>query len=351
MAEGTRGRFAAILAGARAPLGCASLRGRFAAILAGARAPLGYASLRGRFAALLAAALAVGCAAWPPWERPLPPAPPIDAGKIAADVRWLADDAREGRGAGTQGLDEAAEWLAQQFRAAGLTPLGDAGGFLQRFEMPVAIRVTRESLRAGKERFAPQRDFAALLSSADASLRGELVFAGYGISAPEEGYDDWAGLDAAGGVALVLEDRPGGGHERLAGVHGNAYLSRASKIANARDHGAAAVLFAPASDEAGGGAILEVAEPDGDPGQGASGIPVLALSRRAAARLVALAGGPSLAERQRGIDAEFRPASQRLAGVPVQVEVRVERRTGSAANVLGLLEGSDPVLRREVVVI
>jgi hypothetical protein len=322
MADGTRGR-----GGGHAPA-------------AAARA--------GGFAALFVLA---GCAAWPPWERPLPPAPPIDAAEIAADVRWLADDAREGRGAGTQGLDAAAAWLADRFRAAGLAPLGGAGGFLQRFEMPVAIRVAQESLRAAGEGFAPQRDFAALLSSGDGTLRGDLVFAGYGISAPEQGYDDWAGLDAHGGVALLLEDRPGGEHARLEGVHANVHLSRAHKIANARDHGAAAVLFAPATDDSGDGALFDVAVPDANPGQQSSGIPVLALSRDAAERLVASGGGPSLAERQRGIDAAFQPASQRLAGVHVEVEVQIERRTASAANVVGLLEGADPLLRREAVVI
>ncbi len=317
--------------------------------------PLGRASTlraRGGGLAPAAAALALaGCATWPPWERALPPAPPIDAARIAADVRWLADDAREGRGAGTQGLDAAAAWLAEEFRAAGLAPGGDAGGYLQRFEMPVSIRVLRESLRAGGESFAPRRDFAALLSSGDASVRGELVFAGYGISAAERGYDDWARLDARGGVALVLEDRPGGDQGPFAGVHANAYLSRAHKVASARDHGAAAVLLAPATDDPGDAAMLEATQPSANPSQQSSGIPVLSLSRKAAERLVTLAGGPSLAERQREIDAALRPASELLPGVAVDLEVRIERRMGSAANVVGLLEGADPELRREAVVI
>ena len=99
----------------------------------------------GRWSAAAGAALALaaGCAAWPPWEPPLPPAPPIDAARIEADVRWLADDAREGRGAGTRGLEAAAAWIADAFRAAGLAPGGDDGGYLQRFEMPISIRVVR----------------------------------------------------------------------------------------------------------------------------------------------------------------------------------------------------------------
>jgi hypothetical protein len=154
----------------------------------------------------------------------------MDAARIEADVRWLADDAREGRGAETQGLEDAAEWLAQAFRSAGLDPGGDDGGYLQRFEMPVSLRVAREALRAGSENFAAGRDFAALLSSGDGSVRGPLVFAGYGISAPEQGYDDWASSPVEGAVVLVLEDRPGGDASPFTGVQADAFLSRAHKI-------------------------------------------------------------------------------------------------------------------------
>jgi hypothetical protein len=302
-------------------------------------------------AACVALLLAAGCAAWPPWESALPPAPPMDAGRIAADVRWLADDAREGRGPGTQGLAAAAAWLADEFRAAGLAPGGDDGGYLQRFEMPVSIRVVSERLRAGALELAPQRDFAALLSSADARAGGPLVFAGYGISAPERGYDDWAQADVRGAVALVLDDRPGGDEGPFEGVHANVYLSRAHKVASARDRGAVAVLLAPSTPDGGDAALLEAGQPSANPSQQSSGIAVLSLSRPAAERVVALAGGPSLAERQREIDAALRPATQVLSGVSVDLEVRIERRMGTAANVVGVLEGSDPELRREAVVV
>jgi hypothetical protein len=305
-------------------------------------------ALAGSGVALL---LAAGCAAWPPWEPALPPAPPMDAGRIAADVTWLADDAREGRGAGTQGLEAAAAWLADQFRTAGLAPGGDDGSWLQRFEMPVSIRVVSERLRAGALELEPQRDFAALLSSADAQVRGPLVFAGYGISAPERGYDDWAHVDARGAVALVLDDRPGGDAGPFEGVHANVYLSRAHKVASARERGAVAVLLAPSTPDGGDAALLEAGQPSANPSQQSSGIAVLSLSRPAAERLVALGGGPSLAERQREIDAAIRPASQALSGVAVDVEVRIERRMGTAANVVGILEGADPALRREAVVV
>jgi len=302
-----------------------------------------------RHAAAAAAALALAaCAAFAP---PLPPAPPMDPARIAVDVAWLADDAREGRGAGTRGLGDAAQWLAARFAEAGLAPAGRDGSWLQPFELPIGIEVAREALRAGGAGFEAGRDFAALLSSGSGRARGPLVFAGYGIAAPEHGYDDWAGVDVTGSVALVLDDRPPGADELFAGLHGNALLGRAQKISNARDRGALAVLLAPSASEGEAAAPLELRDPSAGPSQSSSEIPVLSLSREAAERLVALAGGPSLAERQRGIDAARRPASERFPATAIELEVRIERRTGEAANVLGRLEGSDPALRREAVVI
>jgi aminopeptidase YwaD len=275
----------------------------------------------------------------------------MDAERIAADVRWLADDAREGRGAGTQGLEAAAEWLAQAFRGAGLAGGGDEGGYLQRFEMPISLRVVRETLRAGGLDLEAGSDFAALLSSGDGDVSGPLVFAGYGISAPEHGYDDWDGAPVEGAVVLVLEDRPGGDGSPFAGVRANAFLSRAHKISNARDRGARAVLLAPSTDDGENAALAQSARPSANPSQRSSGIPVLSLSRAAAERMVGLAGGAGLGERQQRIDAALRPASEALPTVEVVLEVQMERRLGSAANVVGILEGSDPILRHEAVVV
>ena len=308
-------------------------------------------SARPRAAAAAAALALAACAAWRPFEPALPPAPALEAARIAADVRWLADDAREGRGAGTQGLADASAWLTDAFRAAGLAPGGPSGAWLQAFEVPVSIRVARESLRAGAAELAPGRDFAALLTSGNGRAQGPLAFAGYGIAARDHGYDDWEHVDVTGAVVLVLDDRPPGADAIFAGVHANALLDRAQKIANARDHGARAVLLAPAASEGDDAAPLDLRDPSAGPAQSSSAIPVLSLSRTAAERIVAQAGGPSLTERQREIDAERRPASQRLVGVEIDLEVQIERDVGQAANVIGRLEGADPALRHEAVVV
>ncbi|HTF35516.1 MAG TPA: M20/M25/M40 family metallo-hydrolase [Myxococcota bacterium] len=304
------------------------------------------------FSIFLALLLALSSCGGPArWTRPVPEAPMIDATKVAEDVGWLADDAREGRGLGTAGLDSAARYLANGFRDAGLAPGGRGGAYLSPFEMPVAIRITRADLVLGEIALVRGRDFEAYLSSADGEAQGEVVFAGYGISADGLGYDDYAGLDATGKIALVLDYRPADATGPLNGAAGAPYLSRAYKTLNARRHGAIAVLIAPSIVP-----TPEVVErlPRADsanPTLQAGETIALAVSRAAAERIVAGARGPSLALRQAGIDASGQPGSAPLAGARVRVRVQIERRMGTVSNVVGILRGSDPALGREAVVV
>lgn len=282
---------------------------------------------------VLLAALAVACAQRPAgW--PLPPgpdvAPPFDAARIGADVAWLADDARQGRGLATEGLDAARDWLAAQFETVGLATQ------LQRFEMPVAIRVAQADLEAAGHAFERGADFEAFAGSADGDVSGELVFAGYGVSDPASGYDDYAGLDVTGKVVLLLSHGPPG----LANHHAD-YLARPYKVVNARHHGAAAVLLAPASAET-PGLAGRPQDADRNPTIPAGALPLLGLSRTAAERLV-----PDLAKRRVAIDEGGHPCSY-ATGLGVRVRVRVERATGEVANVVGVLRG-DP--GKEAVVI
>ncbi len=276
---------------------------------------------------------------------PLPPAPPMQAERVARDVAWLADDAREGRGPGSPGVAAAAAYLEAGFRAAGLEPGGE-DGYRQAFPMPVAIRVARQALSVDGAPLQPGVDFGALVSSADGEVAGEVVFAGYGISAPHSGWDDYAGLDVEGRVVLVLDDRPGGREGPLGDRSANRFLLRSEKVANARRHGAAAVLLAPSAADAPGEPEPAGSNPTTQP----SGIVALWLGRGAAERLVAAAGGPTLAELQAAIDASG-PDSQALPGVRLEAAVAIEREQGVGVNVIGIRRGSDPALRAEAVVI
>jgi hypothetical protein len=228
--------------------------------------------------------------------------------------------------------------VARAFADAGLEPATPGGDYLQRFEMPVTIAVADAQL--GIEGVPLERgpDFEAFAGSADAELDAELVFAGYGISDAEAGYDDYAGIDVTGKIVLVLDHGP----EIVAvrkGQQGATRLGRAYKLVNAGRHGATALLLAPSESAAPGlaaSAGAEQSNPTTAPGKLAG----LGLSRLAAERILR-ARGLDLAELQARIDRDAAPASQPI-DARARVRVRVEREQDEVANVVGVLPGSHP---------
>ena len=138
-----------------------------------------------------------------------------DEQRIAADVNALADDRMEGRETGTRGYDLAAEDAAKRFREIGLQPAGDDGTFFQRVPL---LKATREAegaalvvKRGGREialrfrdQFLPALDFNA----AEHALEAPAVFVGHGVHAPELQYDDFAGLDVRGKIAVLFSGAP-----------------------------------------------------------------------------------------------------------------------------------------------
>ncbi|HSG40274.1 MAG TPA: peptidase M28, partial [Thermoanaerobaculia bacterium] len=118
------------------------------------------------------------------------------AGTAAADrlrdaVRWLADDAREGRGIGTKGLEEASRWLADRFREAGAEPAGQDGGWFQSFDVPVDMEVLPSTWVTVDGEALPREAFQPASFSVSGRATGTVVVAGYGITAPELGIDDY----------------------------------------------------------------------------------------------------------------------------------------------------------------
>jgi hypothetical protein len=137
------------------------------------------------------------------------------AGRIEADVRFLADDLLEGREAGTRGFDLAALYVATQYRLIGLEPAGEDGSYFQRVPMVRGVR-EREGARfsvtrAGRTReFAFETEFlpAINFTAGAAEVTAPLVFVGQGVHAPELQHDDFAGVDVRGTIAVLLNNAP-----------------------------------------------------------------------------------------------------------------------------------------------
>lgn len=290
----------------------------------------------------------VACGGTPDREAPLQAPRTIDASLWHRDAAWLADEARGGRGLGSPGLEEAAAYLAQAFADTELEPAGDDGGWLQSFEAPVATRVVETRLVLAGHALEPRTDFHPLFASANGETWGAPVFVGFGISDEESGWDDYAGIDVEGRIVAIVEGPPPEG-----AFEGSrfGFGRRSYKLLNARRHGARAVLLLPGVAEVG-----DVPEPHGATGEGPMGanptrppseVVALELSSGAGGALAEAAGtalGALVARAEAG------PASHVLE-TEVELLVRIERRTGVLANVVGRLAGSDPTLGHEAVVI
>jgi Peptidase family M28/PA domain len=277
-------------------------------------------------------------------------APGPSGGRLLDDVRALSSPAMAGRGSGTPGAALAARYIARAFQAAGLTPGGDAGGWEQTFQVPTGIRLgTPNSLTLA----APAaralklgRDFTPLAVSGDGARAGDVVFAGYGITAPDLGYDDYAGLDVRGKIVLVMTGEPRGGDPASPFRKPDAYhySERRHKVINAREHGAGAVLLV------------------GRPGPVRDALPrlsgltqpwsVLAVAiTRPVADVLLVSSGTSLAAAADAIDRALAPRSFAVAGARAAVEVALVRERSATANVVGILRGNDADLASEAVVV
>ncbi len=290
-------------------------------------------------------------------------APPVAAAMqqirpaaIRAHMAFLADDLLEGRGTGTRGYEIAARYVAAQFEAMGLEP-GVNGGWFQ----PVSLRRSelirdgssleivgadgeRRPLRYGGE-FVMGGDFRA-----STEVEAPVVFVGHGVTAPERGYDDYAGVDARGKIVAYFSGAPASfpPEER---AH---YSASSIKTANAVAHGAVGILRLWNDEDAKNGSWERLVQAAGsfgsfawlDGGEAHDAQPQI----RGNARL-----GPAVSQAIFSgapityADAQAKPAP---AALPVRVRMVKQSRLSdlTSPNVVGLLRGADPALAGEYVV-
>ena len=204
--------------------------------------------------------------------------------RYLADVAWLADDARGGRGLGTPGLAASADWLEEQFAGIGLAPAAGDAGYRQSFRAVAGVERgpgTRLTV-AGDD--APEGDFVVPGFSASATVSAPVVFAGWGLVSEEHGIDDYADVDAEGRIVLVRRFAPQDGafeddtlRRRLSDLRYKAFT--------ARERGAVALLVAdlPVDGDEREEAPLPAMRVDP---QGGAGIAVAVIKRAWAERIL-----------------------------------------------------------------
>jgi hypothetical protein len=279
--------------------------------------------------------------------------------RLRADLEFLCSPPVEGRVSLSRGADTTAWYLAAEMRKIGLQPAAE-GGFLQRFEVvPLRMDTERSSIqivRTGAEQTFPA-GFVFFPEPARAiDLTAEVAFAGYGITAPEFGYDDYAGLDVRGKAVLVFDHEPQEDDPRSA-FHGTGFTLHAhtwTKTRNAERHGAVALLIVTEPSNA-HRPSQPAPERANAPRQALArsdlGIPRFSVSAAVAEALLQ-PSGRTPAEWQARIDGTRAPSSQALEGTRVRLRAANREATPQASwNVAGLWPGTDPALRNETILV
>ena len=288
----------------------------------------------------------------------------IRESNLRADLTFLASDALEGRMSLQRGSEVGANFIAAEFARAGLKPLlGDS--YLQPVELieyradPRAMSV--KLTRGGSEQsYESPKDFIGGFPI-ETTVSAPVVFAGYGVTAPEFGYDDYKELDARGKIVLVFDHEPQENNPKSVfnGLGNTRHANSRLKVLNAQRHGAVGVLLVsepnrkhPSNQER-MARIPRTARtplPSQALADSETKIPLLVVSDALAARLLEPTGKKP-GELQSAIDASLQSQSQALADTTAEMRiVNGEHRRGVSYNVIGLIEGGDPQLKNETIV-
>jgi len=278
--------------------------------------------------------------------------PDLSASRYLSQVTYLARDEMKGRGNGSPELDQAADYIASQFRTWGLKPGGENGTYFQTFEVTTGVEFgAKNELQLNGTNLKVNEDFVPIAFSNTAEFDGPVVFAGYGITAPELHYDDYQNIDATGKIVVVFRHEP---QERDAnspfdGTNFTLHASFINKAINARQHGAKGIVFVTDPNN-------HASDPDtvGEATRGAEGddlaIPSIHARRTPVLKFFKDAG-KDLAALQKQIDADLKPASFELPALHARIATDVTRIRKPVRNVLGIVTGSDATLLNEWVVV
>jgi hypothetical protein len=259
----------------------------------------------------------------------------------------------------------AVKWISDEFHKIGLKPAaGDS--YLQAVPLIQYTPDKKKSylMLANKQGHKTWKNPEVFTEFRDnITVKGEVVFAGYGITAPDLSYDDYQGIDVTGKMVMVFEHVPQetNADSIFNGIANTIYATNRVKALNAQRHGAIAILIMPEPNRKhpsnqerykriGGSATRKVPVPSFVLADDELKIPIVTLSDAAAKKIA----GPSLAlaALQKQIDADLKPRSTLIPDSIITIHDQIKsRKSGVAYNVVGLLEGSDPSLKAETIII
>ena len=272
----------------------------------------------------------------------------INKDALMKTVTLLSSAEFGGRLAGSEGFDKAAKYMADEFVKLKLKPSGDNGGFFQYFntEYNNIVGPCKFNLVNGQEitnEYLIGKHFSIRGFSGSGDVKANVVFCGYGISQPENDYDDYQNMDVKGKIVMIFKQMPSW---KLKEKDWNSSLRYRSEIAY--NHGAVAVLFVSKPNDKNPqkpiGSVM-----DGE-GKQIETLPQLQIDISVANDILAK-NNIKLKDLQTKIDSIKMPSSietKTIANVEVKAKYESAKKT---ENVIALLEGSDPNLKNEYIVV
>jgi len=295
----------------------------------------------------------------------------ITQDELRTDLTYIASDKLEGRMSLQPGDEAAIRWVEESFRKAGLKPAArDASGapsYLQRFKL-VEFRPDREAMKVTLVRGGKETVYTAPAAMGgykkDVDLTAPVVFVGYGITAPELGYDDYNGIDARGKIVFLFDHEPQEDDPKsiFNGTGNTRYATSRVKLMNAQKHGAVAVVMvaepnrkhltnAERAAKIGGSITRGTPLPYQAIDDDEVSIPYALVNDAVAKELFATSGTTGSAL-QAAIDKDLSVHSMALPDTKLALHFRnASTKVGETANVAGLLWGSDPKLKPETILI
>ena len=280
----------------------------------------------------------------------------IRPGAMESHMAFLADDLLEGRDTGTRGHEIAALYVASQFQILGLGPGGDEGTWFQQVPLRRAMPV-RNSMMIGEQTLKSGIDFVigADVVHLSASITAQVVYAGYGITAPDFDYDDYAGIDPSGKIVVVIRNAP----SRFPSTARAHYASTRNKVHNAASHGAVGIIWIQTPEQEQRWPFERVARFASQPAMSwvdvEGSLPDAPVSIQATVRLSPAGTATLFASAGRDAEEFYELAnSNEPHSMDLDVEVTLQNESEHARvespNVIGIVEGSDPALKNEYVV-
>lgn len=284
----------------------------------------------------------------------------VNDDRIRADIKYLSSDELEGRGTGARGGELAARYIATQFELAGLKPLGDKGTFLQNVPMVGITTAPESSLSVTTPKGTTdlrQLDDTVIMDESQkpvSDLSSDVVFVGYGITAPEFKWDDYAGVDVKGKVLLMLVNEPPSDDPKYFGGKALTYYGRWTyKYEHAAQMGAAGVILIHKTEMASYGWEVVRSSWSGERsylrGDASPKLSLASWVQLDVARKL-------LADSGKDLDELMKAAQQKgFKAIPLPIKVNAhvvsKVRPFDAYNVIGQMPGSDAKLKSEAVVI